>query len=223
MNFIIPGTTILNPSLNTKLNTKLNVTEYTKLCQNVYKFTSNSENIDTNIYILYNNACETKHNDQKKAIEMFKKCEELINETTDTNIIYEIYVNLALLSSEFKDVSNYYTKAINTISDRAEPYYYFGLYCKNLKLLEMAYILFITAGQCSYEEAKNKYVYVQRSAYGKYVYEEIINIGYELKKFHEIKVYLQELIKDNEFSESKEKYIQLFESIINYEIYKVLF
>jgi hypothetical protein len=46
---------------------------------------------------------------------------------SDTNIIYEIYVNLALLSSEFKDVSKYYTKAIDTLNDRAEPYYYFEL------------------------------------------------------------------------------------------------
>ena len=223
MNFIIPGTTSLNPTPKPSPSPSSNITDYTKICENVYKFTSNSENNENNIYTLYNNACNIKHKDPNKAKQIFKKCEELINETTDTNIIYEIYVNLALLSSEFKDVSNYYTKAINTISDRAEPYYYFGLYCKNLKLLEMAYILFITAGQCSYEEAKNKYVYVQRSAYGKYVYEEIINIGYELKKFHEIKVYLQELIKDNEFSESKEKYTQLFESIINHEIYGVLY
>jgi len=223
MNFIIPGTTSLNPTPKPSPSPSSNITDYTKICENVYKFTSNSENNENNIYTLYNNACNIKHKDPNKAKQIFKKCEELINETTDTNIIYEIYVNLALLSSEFKEVSNYYTKAINTISDRAEPYYYFGLYCKNLKLLEMAYILFITAGQCSYEEAKNKYVYVQRSAYGKYVYEEIINIGYELKKFHEIKVYLQELIKDNEFSESKEKYTQLFESIINHEIYGVLY
>jgi hypothetical protein len=223
MNFIIPGTTTPKPKPKPSPSPSSNITDYTKICENVYKFTSNSENNENNIYTLYNNACNIKHKDPNKAKQIFKKCEELINETTDTNIIYEIYVNLALLLSEFNDVSKYYTKAIDTISDRAEPYYYFGLYCKKHNLLEIAYTLFIKAGQCSYEQAKHKYVYVQRSAYGKHVYKEIIYIGYELKKFHEIKVYLQELIEDNEFSESKEKYTQLFESIINHEIYGVLY
>jgi hypothetical protein len=224
MNFIIPTANNLKKSNVNPINSNSNnITDYTKICQNVYKFTYNTKNTETDIYVLYNNACETKHNDQQNALQMFKKCEELINETTDTNIIYEIYVNLALLSFEFNDVSNYYTKAIDTINDRAEPYYYFGLYCKKLKLFEMAYTLFITASKCSYEQAKNKYVYVQRSAYGKYVYEEVINVGYELKKFHEIKVYLQELIKDNEFFESKEQYTQILESIINHEIYGMIF
>ena len=124
--------------------------EYTQITTNVYKF--NNANDDTNetnetnetndnneIYILYSNACEMK------SIDLFKQCKALINNTTKENIIYEIFLNLALLTSiiggPIDEVGQYYTEAIKIYSDRAEPYYYWGIYCNKNKDFNNSYDL----------------------------------------------------------------------------------
>lgn len=199
------------------------ITKYAKLCQNVYKFTETitSETVAKNIYVLYNNACETKKKDYIQALQMFKMCEEIINKgstVTDTNIIYEIYVNLALLSSDYDDVKKYYTKAINIIDDRAEPYYYWSIYCNQHKLFEVSYTLLKHAINISYEQAKNKYAYVQRTAYDKYLYEDLSIACYELKKYDECKYYLEQLIYDNDFFDRKDNFIETLKTLKTLEL-----
>lgn len=217
MNFIIPGTTSPNPIPTPipiqKPSPSSNITDYTKICENIYRFTSNSVNNDNNIYILYNNACETKHVDSQKAMQMFKRCEELIDGNTSNNTIYEIYVNLALLSTEYDIVSKYYTKAIMTISDRAEPYYYWSLFCNKNNRFDVSYVLLRHAINISYEQAKYKYVYVQRTAYDKYLFEELATVCLKTKLHDECKYYLEQLINDNEFSHRKDYFRQILDSI----------
>lgn len=225
MNFIIPNASN-NLDLVSKSKSDLktesdDITKYTKLCQNVYKFskTVTSESAPENIYMLYNNACEIKEKDYIQALQMFKKCEELIdnnandtnntNNINNTNIIYEIYVNLALLSSNCEDIKKYYTKAINTIDDRAEPYYYWSLYCNQHNLFEVSYTLLKHAINISYEQATKKYANVQRTAYDKYLYEELFIACYELKKYNECRYYLEQLIHDVDFIDRKDDFIKM--------------
>lgn len=227
MNFIIPNaaklTTVSNhlvsDSDSDSKTESDDITKYTKLCQNVYKFskTVTSESVAENIYVLYNNACEIKEKDKIGAFQMFKKCEELIdnntNNTTNTNnIIYEIYVNLALLSSNYEDIKKYYTKAINTIDDRAEPYYYWSIYCNQHKLFEVSYTLLKHAINISYEQATKKYTNVQRTAYDKYLYEDLFIACYELKKYDECRHYLEQLIHDVDFIHRKDEFIKILET-----------
>jgi len=150
---------------------KNNITDYIKIAPNVYRFNANiDENtnvISENIYVLYNNACQVKKENKLNAIIMFKKCVELIDNKTKKEIIYEIFVNLALLESEtdgiIDDVDNYYKQALNIFSDRAEPYFYWSIYCNKIRRFEKAYDLLKEALLLSYDDAKNKYPGTQYS------------------------------------------------------------
>ena len=71
---------------------------------------------------------------------MFERCVTLIDDYTKKEIVYEIFINLALLVSEINnfsdickdDVAYYYKKALNIFSDRAEPYFYWSIYCNKI-------------------------------------------------------------------------------------------
>ena len=116
-------------------------------------------------------------------------------------------INLALLTAEtncsYENVSNYYNKAIQLCSDRAEPYYYFAIYCNKNHKYEKAYELLQLALNLSYETVQNKYENVQINAYGKHLYDEISVTCYWLQKYEESKVYLLKIINDVEFIDLK--------------------
>lgn len=191
------------------------ITNYIKIAPNVYSF--NSYNfLENDIYILYNNACQIKNENKINAIKIFKKCVELINDMVKKEIIYEIFVNLALLVSETNgtsdEVDNYYTEALNIFSDRAEPYFYWSIYSNKIHNFENSYNLLHKALLISYDDAKHKYPGTQFNAYGKYLYDELAVSCYWLKKYNESKILLEKIVDDPDFSDVKERLKQNLEN-----------
>jgi len=185
------------------------LTDYVKIAPNVYKFGKNNFIIEDDIYVLYSNACEVKKENKYTAIEIFKKCYKLMNDTTKIDVKYEICVNLALLLTETDgssiEIFNYYEKALQYCSDRAEPYYYCALYCNKIKNFEKAYEMLKKALTISYDEASIKYPETQFTAYGKYLYDELAVSCYWIKKYDEAKLLLEHIMDDPDFSQSSER------------------
>jgi len=197
------------------LSDKSNQSHYVKISPNVYKFGKNNSD---NIYILYNEACEIKNKNKYNAIQLFKKCYELINNSTKQDIIYEININLALLLSEIKDVKqdeiyNYYDEALKIYPDRAEPYYYCSIYCNKINDYKKSYDLLHKALLLSYEDVKIKYASTQFSAYGKYLYDNLSIACYWLQKYEEGYYFIVQIINDPDFNYCKQRLTQNFELI----------
>jgi len=182
---------------------------YIKIAPNVYKFESTNINLTTDIYILYNIACQMKNENKNKALNLFKECRQLINTSTKDEIKYEIFINLALLTTDLNGDSNeiyhYYEEAIKIYSDRSEPYYYWGIYCNKIEVFDKAYDLLKKSLSLSYDEVKLKYPKTQLSAYGKYLYDELSTTCFWLKKYEEANELLEKIINDPDFSEHKER------------------
>ena len=212
ISFIIPTSTSTFKVNENKVNeNKVNENKvnenntYTKITTNVYRFNSVNHIIDKST--LYNDAMQYRQiGDLNKSIELFKMYEKELD-SSDKNNTYEVYINLALLTAEtncsYENVSNYYNKAIQLCSDRAEPYYYFAIYCNKNHKYEKAYELLQLALNLSYETVQNKYENVQINAYGKHLYDEISVTCYWLQKYEESKVYLLKIINDVEFIDLK--------------------
>lgn len=200
INFIIPD--------QEKLLIFKNETNYVKINTNIYKFINKYEtNIDTLINTLYDTALLLKYNNNiNESIIFFKECEKQIQTTNNKDLLelyYEIYINLALLTNQttnnYNIINNYYLLAINICPDKAEPYYYLSMYCTKIKKYEKSYNLLHKALNCSYESIKNKYKNVDIKCYGKYLYLELSEICYLLKKYDEGIQYLNKIKDDNDF------------------------
>jgi len=193
-----------------------NITNYVEIAPNVYSFNLHDSNVD-NIYVLYNNACQLKKENKIDALEMFKRCVKLINNTTKKEIVYEIFINLALLVSEIngssEEVCNYYEEALKIFSDRAEPYFYWSIYCNRIYHFEKAYYLLNKALLFSYEQSKITYPETQFTAYGKYLYNELSISCYSLKKYDEAKILLEKIIYDPDLDYIKESANEKLENI----------
>jgi tetratricopeptide (TPR) repeat protein len=180
---------------------------YSKITTNVYRF--NSVNIIIDKSNIYDEALHYRQiGNLNKSIELFKMYEKDLDECiVDTYKTYELYINLALLTTEtngsFEFVSNYYGKATKLCPDRAEPYYYFAIYCNKTQQYEQAYDLLIAALKLSYDDVKNKYDNVQKNAYGKHLYDELSVTCYWLQKYEESKSYLEQIINDDDFIDLK--------------------
>lgn len=185
-----------------------NYNNYKQICPNVYKFYSNDDIEINNINILYSNACIIKHENKSEALNMFKKCKELIDNNTINDIKYEIFINLALLTSELPDSNNdiiyYYEEAIKIYPDRSEPYYYWSIYCNNIGNFSKAYELLKKSLSLCYDDVKIKYPNTQRTAYDKYLYEQLLTTCYKLEKYDEAIELIVNIIKDPEFFQYKE-------------------
>jgi tetratricopeptide (TPR) repeat protein len=209
ISFIIPNS---NNSYTNKVNEKEKEKEkekennsYTKITTNVYRFNSVSNIIDKPT--LYNDALKYRQiGDLNKSFELFKLYEKEVD-SNDIYKTYELYINLALLTDEtngsFETVSNYYGKATQVCPDRAEPYYYFAIYCNKNRHYEKAYELLIKALEMTYEDVKTKYTNVQSTSYGKHLYDELSVTCYWLQKYEESKTYLLKIINDDDFIDLK--------------------
>lgn len=182
---------------------------YKKIAPNLYRFNSIYGNSKSDINVLYNNACELKKTDIYSAIKLFNSCKDLINSDTNNKIKYEIYINLSLLLSEingsYEEISNYYSEAIKVFGDRAEPYYYWALFCNKQKKYEKSYELFKIALSLKYEDALKKYPDTQYTSYGKFLFDEMSVTCYWLKKYDKAKILLEAIINDKDFLENKER------------------
>lgn len=219
ISFVIPKNTNTSPKntntapKNTNTAPKNNDNEYTKIAPNVYKFNNNitvdlDSELDSDvndIYILYSNACELKKHDPSESLKLFLRCEHLISDNIKADIKYEIYINLALMSSTNNEINKYYENAINIYSDRAEPYYYWSIYCNNNNDFNKSYELLNKALTLSYDKAKLKYPNTQLTSYGKFLYDELSVTCYWLKKYDESKLYIEQIIDDPDFYKQRER------------------
>lgn len=200
---------------------------YSQVCPNVFKF--NNVQIYPNINVKFSEACELRKNRQfEKSLDLFKKCESEINDKTDNNLKYEIYVNIALIHTETNEneaqhknetiIKHYYDKAIEICPDRAEPLYYLSLYyIKHLKYDE-AYILLKRILMLSYEDAQRKYGNVQENAYGYNVLDDLLVVCFYTKKYEESIEYIEEIIRKLESAGNNKYYnnIAQMKSCITY-------
>lgn len=204
--------TIKDSSKSSIVNTSENTNNYTQISPNLYRFNTSNINKPNDIYLLYNNACELKKTDVLSALNIFKKCEKMITNDTTLSVQYEIYINLSLLLTDtndsYEEIERYYKKAINIFSDRAEPYYYWALYCNKKQMFDKSYELLKLAISLKYEDAVIKYPETQHSAYDKYLYDEMAVSCYWLKKYHEAKICLEKIIDDPDFSSSRDRLLQ---------------
>jgi hypothetical protein len=200
-------------------------TEYTNICQNIYLFDTTEKDEVHNISINYYDALSKKLTNIKESIILFNKCIENIinikNSNLDDNkyinnlyqdILYESYVNLALIYTNnanngnyFEVIKQYYYKASLVYTDRAEPHYYFGIYCNKTSKFDEAFISLINAKNKDFSLISDKYDTAQKSAYDFYVNEELIYTCFQLKKYDECITYIQEIINNPNFNNIKTK------------------
>ena len=190
--------------------------EFTQICENVYKFGITSINEKYNIYVLYNNALRYKNEHKyNESIELFQNCKNIIDDNKDIiefdlkDLYYEILINLALLTSKIGGntykVYFFYQEAIKSYPDRAEPYYYFSIYCNKIKDFNKSYELLKKSLLLSYDESKNKYPNTQKTSYGKFLYDELSVSCFWLKKYDESRILLETIIDDDDFVTNKER------------------
>ena len=215
-------------SSNTKINERKNNIEPVKILENIYTFENNDNNTidESSIASLYSKGLRLKaQKNIKEAISVFLECLKKNEDKSNQeiiNIYYEVYINLGLLTPQinknFELIRDYYTSAFTLCPDRAEPYYYFSIYCNLIKKYDVTYDILKTAINISYDKSQKKYKTVQYTAYGKYLYFELGIACCELKKYDEgleflniIKIhpefsFMREIIKEKiDFYEIKKK------------------
>lgn len=113
---------------------------------------------------------------------------------------------LMLLNENFDKIKNEIDKSIAIFPDRAEPYFYFGIYCNGKRENGLAYDYLMKAKNISLESAKSKYIlFVNNYCYGKYINDELSVACYWTGKYQEGLRYLLEIIDDPEFSHHKNR------------------
>jgi len=123
---------------------------------------------------------------------------------------FESYLNLGRLFQKLKYSQQYiinsYKKAIEIISDRAEPYLELGRYFNNIRNFNSAYDMLLEGKQISLSIAKRKYkLFVNERSYGKFFDDELSVSCYWLEKYDEGKVLLTNIIEDPDFQYDKER------------------
>lgn len=186
--------------------------EYTKITENLYKFEGVSLDINNiDIYILFNLGLQYRQNgNTNEALSTFKLCENKIDNNTRKDIIYEIYLNIALINTElhssFEVILEYYNKVMKICPDRSEPYYYLSLYCNQHKYYDKSYELLTYAiKNITYDNVSSKYNNIQKNAYEKFLYDELSVACYWLGKYEESIKYIECVINDPDFSNIKQR------------------
>lgn len=201
VSFKIPDTHVTN---------KNKCYEYTQIVDNVYIFNNvtQSKN-DNDIQMLYLLAMSYKNSDKNKAYELFQKCKILINEIINNDLFYDIFINLAITATELKhssdEIESCYSKLISNFPERAEPYYYWAIYCNKIQQFQKALELLLFASQLSYDEAKIKYPQTNYRAYGKFLYDEMSVSYYWLNKYNKSKELILSIIDDPDFVSERDR------------------
>jgi tetratricopeptide (TPR) repeat protein len=108
------------------------------------------------------------------------------------------------LGGDFDEIKLEMDRAIEIFSDRAEPYYYFGLYCNQLGNFEMGYEYLKKARSLSLSNAQSKYIlFVMNNCYEKYINDELSVSCYWTGRYNEGLDYLNEIINDSTFEGHK--------------------
>uniref|UniRef100_A0A6C0ISV7 Tetratricopeptide repeat protein n=1 Tax=viral metagenome TaxID=1070528 RepID=A0A6C0ISV7_9ZZZZ len=210
-------------------------TGYKSICENVYIFDTIATQslVNTNaseqykIINCYYKAVNLKK--EKKLISdtiyAFNECVEYIENITDNNfkqrfnnILYECYINLALLNTQANDtckelLKKYYKLANNIFPERSEPYFYYGIYCNKIEHYEDAYDNLIISKNKSHNDIKILHPTSQYTAYGLYTNTELIHCCFKLKRFDETISYITEIINHPDFRNSQQQLLSLIQNI----------
>jgi glycosyltransferase involved in cell wall biosynthesis len=104
------------------------------------------------------------------------------------------------------EIVSEFLKAIDIFPDRAEPYFFLGVYYNSMGDFENGYKYLKSAKELSIENANNKYMlFINVYTYGKYVNDELSVSCYWVGKYQESIDLIQEIINDDEFIESRER------------------
>jgi tetratricopeptide (TPR) repeat protein len=99
-----------------------------------------------------------------------------------------------------------FLKAIDIFSDRAEPYFFLGVYYNSVGDFENGYKYLKFAKDLSLDNANSKYaLFVNVYTYGKYVNDELSVSCYWVGKYEESVSLIKEIINDDEFIGDKER------------------
>jgi Rps23 Pro-64 3,4-dihydroxylase Tpa1-like proline 4-hydroxylase/glycosyltransferase involved in cell wall biosynthesis len=113
---------------------------------------------------------------------------------------------LISLNGDFNEIKKEMDTAIGIFSDRAEPYYHFGLYCNQIGNFELGYQYLIKAKNISIDAVKLKYIlFISDTCYGKFINDELSVSCYWTGRYDEGLKYLNEIINDPDFSHHKER------------------
>ena len=111
---------------------------------------------------------------------------------------------LIQLKKPYEEIVKYINAAIKIFPDRAEPYFILGRHCNYIDRREEAYHLLKKALTFNFSEANKKYMlFVLKTMYGKYIYDELSISCFWSNRFHEGKKYLLEILNDDDFKEHK--------------------
>jgi len=205
VSFKIPATHVTNK--NYTLNEE-HFNKYTQITDNVYVF-NNVTRTNNDVRTLYLLAMSYSNSDKNKAYELFQKCRTLIDETTNNNLCYEVFINMAITATELNhhsdEIATYYNKLISIFPDRAEPYYYWAIYCNKTKQFQKALELLLSASQLKYDESKIKYPETNYRSYGKFLYDEMSVAYYWLGKYNKSKELIEKIINDNDFVNERDR------------------
>ena len=186
-----------------------NKDNYSKICNNVYKFDNVELNSNVDEILLFKQGVQLRK--EQKHLESIKVFEKYLHNYKDINNIdniYETYVNLALLHSEvgsnIEIIEENYNYASSYYPDRAEPYFYLGLYCNRHKLFDKAYENLNKAYELSYENIKDKYPTADKYTYGKYVLDELSVTCFWLKLYDESIEKINSIIDDPDLINKRE-------------------
>jgi glycosyltransferase involved in cell wall biosynthesis len=115
------------------------------------------------------------------------------------------------LDGDFDEIKMEMDKAIQIFSDRAEPYFYFGLYANIKGNFELGYQYLSKAKSLSLINAQTKYIlFVLNTCYGKYINDELSVSCYWTGRYQEGLKYLLEIIDDGEFLQHKDRLMENF-------------
>ena len=116
---------------------------------------------------------------------------------------------LTILKKSYEEIVPHINKAIQLFPDRAEPYFILGKHCNYIDRQEEAYQLLKKAYSFSYEKANEKYMlFVLKSAYGKYILDELSIACFWTNRLHEGKKYLLQIINDEDFLYHKDRLVK---------------
>ncbi len=100
-------------------------------------------------------------------------------------------------------------KAISILPDRAEAYQIIGKYMNDIRRNDLAYAYLSKAKQLSFDDASKKYkLFVDKTAYGKFINDDLSVACYWLEKYEEGYKLLLDIIDDLDFDEHKDRLIQ---------------
>ena len=144
----------------------------------------------------------------KEALQWNRLYTKLSNSWIEERFEAQMRISKCLMSldREFDEVKKEMDTAINIFSDRAEPYYHFGLYCNQRGNFELGYEYLVKARRISLEEVKLKYIlFVADNCYGKFINDELSVACYWTGRYEEGLGYLNEIINDPLFSGHQER------------------